>query len=727
MKTLLAGLRIALIAIAMVLSTNAVMASTYEAPLPASINTDPDLCAHVPCRDVLPAADSFSERMGRPAYVEAYRSEGSRKELVGYVFLSTDIVDIPAYSGKPIITLIGMDTEGIIVGTRILRHSEPILLLGIPEEVLTRFVNQYLGKYVGDKIEIGKVRPGQGYIGLDAITGATVTVVAQNQVVMRSGVAIARQVGILQSEPKPPVRFTPIDERLGWDQLVREGSVRRLTVTPEQVGLPRAPEPYVDMYFGYLNIPAVGKSLLGEMVYERLMSTLAENEHAIFIVSNGTDSFKGSGFVRGGIYDRIQVSQDMDAFTFRDMDYRNLWGLQAEGSPGFTESGIFIIRDPSFGPAYPWNLVFLGNKLDRDTGHRSFVSFDQEYWAPAHYLEGGRAKIVKQKAPWVRIWNMRAVEIGLFVALLLGVAAVYANRDRLTRASTRKNKWPVNVFKYTAWVISIGFVGFYLMAQPSITQVLTWFHALLFQWTWELFLTDPFIFLFWIFIIVTVFLWGRGLFCGWMCPFGSLSELLYKVGGAIGLKRFQFKLSQPLHDRLKWIKYWVFFGLLAVSVFSMGWAEMLSEVEPFKTTFLVGLLNRSWPYTLFAAGLLGLSIFTERPFCKYLCPLGAALAMPSTFRWFGLKRKQECDTCHACAVGCGSLAIDGNGRIDHRECMLCLDCMVLYTDEHACPPLVKERKRRTKAGLPMTPIGRDGYYIPIKPVPAAQAAQPQSN
>lgn len=727
MKTIFAGLRIALIALAMTLIPHAVMASTYEAPLPAAINTDPNLCAHVPCSEVLPAADSFSDRMGRPAYVEAYRTEGGNKELVGYVFLSTDIVDIPAYSGKPIITLIGMDTEGIIVGTRILRHSEPILLLGIPEEVLTRFVNQYLGKYVGDKIEIGKVRPDQGYIGIDAITGATVTVVAQNQVVMRSGVAIARQVGILQSEPKPPVRFTPIDERLGWDQLVQEGSVRRLTVMPEQLGLPRDPQPYVDMYFGYLNIPAVGKSLLGEMVYERLMSTLAENEHAIFIVSNGTDSFKGSGFVRGGIYDRIQVSQDMDAFTFRDMDYRNLWGLQAEGSPAFTESGIFIIRDPAFGPAYPWNLVFLGNKLDRDTGHRSFVSFDQEYWTPAHYLEGGRAKIVKQKAPWVRIWNMRAVEIGLFVALLLGVAAVYANRDRLTRASTRKNKWPVNAFKYTAWVISIGFVGFYLMAQPSITQVLTWFHALLFQWTWELFLTDPFIFLFWIFIIITVFLWGRGLFCGWMCPFGSLSELLYKIGGAIGLKRFQFKLSQPVHDRLKWIKYWVFFGLLAVSVFSMGWAEILAEVEPFKTTFLVGLLNRSWPYTLFAAGLLGLSIFMERPFCKYLCPLGAALAMPSTFRWFGLKRKQECDTCQACAAGCGSLAIDKDGRIDHRECMLCLDCMVLYTDEHACPPLVKERKRRTKAGLPMTPIGKDGYYVPIHPVRTASAAQPQSN
>ena len=254
------------------------------------------------------------------------------------------------------------------------------------------------------------------------------------------------------------------------------------------------------------------------------------------------------------------------------------------------------------------------------------------------------------------------------------------------------------------------------MAQPSITQVLTWLHTLLFQWTWSLFLSDPFIFLFWIFIILTVFLYGRGLFCGWMCPFGSLSEALYKFGGFIGLKRFQGHLPRVWHDRLKWVKYAVFFGLLTVSLFSLGLAEMLAEVEPFKTTFLVGIGHRAWPYGLFVCAILGLSIFIERPYCKYICPLGAALAMPSTFRWFGLPRKQDCNSCKACAVGCGSLAIDADGRIDHRECLHCLDCLVLYTDATGCPPLAKERKRRERDGLEVTPIGRDGYFIPIHAV-----------
>ena len=714
----------ALLAVTTLLPQSASAESAYEAKLPPEVNTAPALCDYVPCKEVLPGATSFSERKGQPPYVEGYAEENSQRKLVGYVVLSTDVTDTPAYSGKPVITLIGLTPQGNFAGIKILKHSEPILLLGIPESALVKFNNQYLGKFVGANIEIGRSRPEEEIIGLDAISGATVTVIAQNQVMMMSGAAVGRQVGILEKTVRPQARFVDSGRKLDWATLVKEGVVQRLTVMPEQVGLERGKDPFIDLWYGYLNHPEVGRAIMGETGWRDLMARIKEGEHALFVIRTaGRESFKGSGFVRGGIYDRVQLRQGQDVFTFRDLDYYNLYGISAPGAPSFTESAIFIVRSSSFSGAFPWKFIFLGNRIDRETGARTFINFDREYWLPDAYIEGGRPEVKKPDAPWVRVWKTRALEIVLFSALLVAVASVYAKRDELTRRSTRKNKWPVNAFKYSAWIISIGFVGFGLLAQPSITQVLTWFHSLLFKWEWELFLTDPFIFLFWIFIIVTVFVWGRGLFCGWLCPFGSLSELLYKVGGAIGLKRFQFALPMKWHNRLKWMKYAVFFGLLAVSMFSMGLAEKLAEVEPFKTTFLVGLFNRSWPYTLFAAGLLGLSIFMERPFCKYLCPLGASLAMPSTFRWFGLRRKQECDSCKACAVGCGSLAIDEKGRIDHRECMLCLDCMVLYTDDHACPPLAQERKRRTKDGLPLTPIGKDGYYIPIKPVaPAAPRA-----
>ena len=684
-------------------------ASSYEAPLPAQLSTDPDLCAYAPCKELMPDADSFSTRKGKPAYVEAYQN----RKLIGYVFLSTDIVDIPAYSGKPVVTLMGMDAEGKIVGVKILKHSEPILLVGIPEGELTKFIKQFVGRFAWDKVEIGKARSGDGYVGIDAITGATVTVIAQNQVVMRSAYEIAKQTGIVKPIPKPQAKFTGIQEKLSWEDLIKEGSVQHLRVMPKDLDMGDSKEPYIDLYFGYLNAPNVGHNILGERNYQRLMADLKPNEHAIFIVANGSSSFKGSGFVRGGIYDRIQVSQEMDSFTFRDTDYLNLYSIAAAGAPRFRESGIFIVRSPSFSAAYPWSLVFLGNKQDNETGAKTFINFDREYWLAPRYLEGGRPEVIKPDPTWLRVWKAKWLEITLFVLLLAGATVTHVMRDKLVRRANRKDKRWVTYPKYFFWTASILFVGYYAMAQPSITQILTWFHSIIYQWKWELFLSDPLIFIFWWFIIITVFIWGRGLFCGWLCPYGALTEMAYKVSRALGLKRFQFFLPKPLHDKLKWVKYGIFFVLLVVSFFSIGLAEKLAEIEPFKTTFLVGVLNRTWPFILFWVVLFGASMFMERPFCKYLCPLGAGLAIPSHLRLIALKRKPECQTCKACAVGCGSLAIDQQGRIDQRECMLCMDCMILYYDTHACPPLSKERKRREKAGLPLTPISSKGYFIPV--------------
>jgi NosR/NirI family nitrous oxide reductase transcriptional regulator len=109
-----------------------------------------------------------------------------------------------------------MDTRAF-VGVKVLKHSEPILLLGIPESALLNFNNQYLGKSVTDKIEVGQSRPDEEVIGLDAISGATVTVIAQNQVMMASGSAVARQVGIIAPTVRDPARYVPsTGKRYDW-------------------------------------------------------------------------------------------------------------------------------------------------------------------------------------------------------------------------------------------------------------------------------------------------------------------------------------------------------------------------------------------------------------------------------------------------------------------------------------------------------------------------------
>src|SRR4030095_1763992 len=76
------------------------IAASYEAELPPQLSSDPNLCAYAPCAQVMPGADNFTPRKGRPSYVEAHAGTGADRRLVGYVFLSPDIVDIPGYYRK---------------------------------------------------------------------------------------------------------------------------------------------------------------------------------------------------------------------------------------------------------------------------------------------------------------------------------------------------------------------------------------------------------------------------------------------------------------------------------------------------------------------------------------------------------------------------------------------------------------------------------------------------
>jgi polyferredoxin len=125
----------------------------------------------------------------------------------------------------------------------------------------------------------------------------------------------------------------------------------------------------------------------------------------------------------------------------------------------------------------------------------------------------------------------------------------------------------------------------------------------------------------------------------------------------------------------------------------------LAEVEPFKTA-IVMRFDREWWFVLFAASLLLVSLFNRKLYCKYLCPLGAALAISSQFRIFDwLRRRKECGRpCQTCAVECEVQAIRPTGEINQNECHYCLDCQVTYWNDHKCPPLVEKRKRRERSG-----------------------------
>jgi len=122
-----------------------------------------------------PGADRIADIDGPPPAAAVFRG----RELLGYVFLSDDVVRIPAYSGKPVSVLVGFDVSGTIRGVRIVAHQEPILLVGITEQNLSDYVNQYIGGSVFDRFKIGG-EPRPGYVTVDGISGATITIMVLN-------------------------------------------------------------------------------------------------------------------------------------------------------------------------------------------------------------------------------------------------------------------------------------------------------------------------------------------------------------------------------------------------------------------------------------------------------------------------------------------------------------------------------------------------------------------
>ena len=159
-----------------------------------------------------------------------------------------------------------------------------------------------------------------------------------------------------------------------------------------------------------------------------------------------------------------------------------------------------------------------------------------------------------------------------------------------------------------------------------------------------------------------------------------------------------------VHERLVALKYLIFLALFGVSLHSLALAERLAEIEPFKTAVIMKF-DRAWPFVAFAAALLGIGLFIERFYCRYLCGLGAALAIPArirTFEW--LKRYRQCgNPCQRCGNECMVQAIHPEGHINPNECLYCMHCQEVYVDDNRCPVMIAKREKRERRARGVTP------------------------
>jgi len=694
---------------------------------PARAQTLADFVADIVPAELHPDADAIG-----PSRTDAPASPLLRgEEIVGWAYLNSELTDATGYSGKPIHVAVGLDRDGVISGAELVGHSEPIVLVGIPESRIVSFIESYVGTPAADYLSVAA----RNRLPADIVSGATVTIMVIDDAMKRSALKAARQLGLggLSAAPVDAGAQRMIDMAAmadeDWPTLLGDGSVRRLSWTvadanaafeasgnAEAAAKPEDGPPqdtFIDLYTALVTIPTIGRSLLGAAEYKNLTDRLEPGQHAILVAGLGRYSFKGSGYVRGGIFDRFQLIQGDISVRFRDRAHTRIGDLAAAGAPDFDEIGLFRIpADSGFDPAAPWRLQLL---VQRQIGalERAFVSVDLGYQAPARYLietapapteaatvRPGAADELEGDIPlWQRIWESRVVDIAILIVALTVLTAIFFFQDWLVRRPRLTDGIRLGFLLFT-----VLWIGFYANAQISVVNVLTFANALLTGFRWEYFMADPMIFILWISVTVSLLFWGRGAYCGWLCPFGALQEILNKLAKWVRIP--QFHVPWGLHERAWPLKYMIFLGLFGLSLHSLAEAERFSEVEPFKTAIILNFV-REWPFVVYAGVLLFAGLFVERFFCRYLCPLGAALAIPGRMRMFRwLRRYRECGhPCQRCAQECMVQAIHPTGEINPNECLYCLHCQQLYYDDHKCPVMIQKRlkiERRLALQSPST-------------------------
>lgn len=649
--------------------------------------------------DAIPVWPIFQKRM-------------TSTDLIGYAFESIDFAAIPGFSGVPINLLIMLDTAGVFIDVQVLSHHEPVFLDGLGVAPMFAFVSQYKNLSLKQNIKItthgmsGAHQEGAN-VYLDGVSKATASVRIINQSTLSSALKVARKkLGF--AEGRDPDLIARINTGLVGDfsiaALRQRGLIKPIRITNREMelafaasdaagldaqALAKPDDAFIDMQMSYVSVPAIGRTLLGEAGWARLNQRLEPGDHAIMFLSRGRYGVVGDDFTRGAVPDRLMLRQGTLPIELRDLDLDIAMPQLADANEALrmpaTDMKIFrVISQSGLDPSQELEFflhvtrnkgIIYPEKFSRDI--RFTMLLPEEFYVKAE----------ADNKTWHGIWRQRWRELALLAAALLILTCALIWQSKLSRHE-RKFIW----FRRAFLLFTLCFIGWYAQAQLSIVNLTSIVQALMAGRSLEFLLYDPMSVSLWGFVIISLLVWGRGSFCGWLCPFGALQEFIGKL--AQHLRVPQLKLKTASDARLKLLKYVVLVLILASSFASPTLTDQLIEIEPFKTAITLNFI-RSWPYVAYAASLLLASMFVYKFFCRYLCPFGAGLAVLGRFRvldW--LPRRAACGTpCQTCRHSCEYKAIRPDGAIQYDECFQCLDCVVIYQSDEKCAPLIMEKKR----------------------------------
>jgi polyferredoxin len=282
----------------------------------------------------------------------------------------------------------------------------------------------------------------------------------------------------------------------------------------------------------------------------------------------------------------------------------------------------------------------------------------QEQPAPASAADAGwdfgdEEEVVPTWAEDIRAQALDLAAIAVFT--VLAFVSFFRKSERLTLVTL---------------VAAVGYLGFYKSQLISIVNVFGLLGGNL-----PLFRHNLAWYLLAIVVVISTVLWGR-VYCGRICAFGAFTQLMDRVVPP----RWRVNVPRALERRASLIKYGILAGAVAYFA-ATGDPLIYPYIEPF---WMFGLQGKTPALWIGLTALLVTTVFVRNAYCRFLCPVGAALGIMSQLTVFRIKRWSECSTCRICEKTCEWGAIRGP-KIIMTECVRCDDCERLYEDTKKCP------------------------------------------
>jgi Na+-translocating ferredoxin:NAD+ oxidoreductase RnfG subunit/ferredoxin len=680
---------------------------------PASGQRGQSISASV-VREVMPAADRFSDVAGTPPVMTGYRTGSDGAEvLYGYVFLTSDLPPEQfGYSG-PIEALIGIRPDGTLTGIRVTDYNESYMSSMGDFLRTPGFQEQYAGKHIANAFRLGD--------DIDGISRVSISVRALSRGVRDASRRVAEAHGgssgtFTSNEIIDPVGLT-------WFELRQRGFVERFEVTEQGEGS-------AQIALAHISSDRLGEYLFGAELYARGLQSVerrggAENlvlytvdgpRLRLFrragwsIVQDGdTTLIDPSGVFSVGIPDEsliyseatmaglmlVDGSVDMSRpFTFSyDLDELGTYTVEyvsqearlaiaeaAEESAALEAASVANAArsttaagevDPGASPAAGTDTDEAATETGPDGTTAAETSTDgtetaEDIASPveANVGEAGdgpasRDSVVPDEldlqfvltedetllertldgTSWPRVLLM-------LVVLALGSIAFFTKIPSM--------RW----LALTVTLLALGFGDGGFLSVSHITSGISAGPGV--------YLRDVPLLLMVAFTVATTLIWGR-VFCGFLCPFGALQDFVDRLVP----DRVKRSFSQTIHNKAVYAKY-IVLAIIVLPALAGSHVSLYQYFEPFGTVFFRSPSMFLWSIaTLFLAA----SVVIPRFYCRYACPLGAALAVLSFISLRRIDRVEQCGHCAVCEVKCPTGAIRG-ATIDFHECVRCNICEV---------------------------------------------------